>query len=111
MHAHNPRQLWASPKEMYETYDPYLDSGIKIHLPEFGIILGEITGGYRSGHWDEDNLAEYFIQAMATAFSHKSVRVFNLWSNYESSPATRCSPQRVSPMKRIVRSRACCRTS
>jgi len=83
MHAHKPRQLWASPKEMYATYDPYLDSGIKIHLTEFGIILGEITGGYRSGEWDEDKLAEYFVQAMATAFSHRAVQVFNLWSNYE----------------------------
>jgi GH35 family endo-1,4-beta-xylanase len=83
MHAHNPRQLWASPKEMYETFDPYLDSGIKIHITEFGIILGEITGGYRTGPWTEDLLAEYFVQAMATAFSHKAVRVFNLWSNYE----------------------------
>ncbi len=83
MHAHKPRQLWASPKQMYETYDPYIDSGIKIHLTEFGIILGEISGGYRSGDWDEDKLAEYFVQAMATAFSHKEVRVFNLWSNYK----------------------------
>lgn len=83
MHAHNPRQLWASPREMYETYDPYIDSGIKIHLTEFGIILGDITGGYRSGPWDEGKLAEYFVQAMATAFSHRAVRVFNLWSNYD----------------------------
>ena len=83
MHAHKPRQLWASPKEMYETYDPYLDTGIRIHVTEFGIILGEITGGYRSGKWNEEKLAEYFVQAMATAYSHEAVRVFNLWSNYE----------------------------
>jgi hypothetical protein len=83
MHAHKPRQLWASPREMYETYDPYLNSGINIHVTEFGIILGDITGGYRSGAWDEDKLAEYFVQAMATAFSHRAVRVFNLWSNCE----------------------------
>jgi len=83
MHAHKPRQLWASPKEMYETYDPYLETGIKIHVTEFGIILGEITGEYRSGKWDEEKLAEYFVQAMATAYSHKAVRAFNLWSNYE----------------------------
>ncbi|WP_338685518.1 endo-1,4-beta-xylanase [Haloferula helveola] len=83
MHAHNPRQLWASPKEMYGTYDPYLNSGIKIHLTEFGIILGEITGEYRSGEWTDELLAEYFVQALATSFSHKSVRTFNFWSNYE----------------------------
>ena len=89
MHAHKPRQLWASPKEMYETYDPYLDSGVRVHVTEFGIILGEITGGYRSGAWDEEKLAEYFVQAMATAFSHKAVRVFNLWSNYEKFTGNR----------------------
>jgi endo-1,4-beta-xylanase len=83
MHAHKPRQLWASPKEMYETYDPYLNSGIKIHVTEFGIILGEITGDYRTGPWTEDKLAEYFVQALAVAFSHKAVRTFNFWSNYE----------------------------
>ena len=83
MHAHKPRQLWASPEEMYATYDPYLDTGIKIHVTEFGIILGEITGDYRSGRWDEEKLAEYFVQAMATAYSHTAVRVFNFWSNYE----------------------------
>jgi hypothetical protein len=83
MHAHKPRQLWASPQEMYENYDPYLDSGIKIHITEFGIILGEITGGHRTGAWDEDKLAEYFVQAMATSFSHQAMRVFNFWSNYE----------------------------
>lgn len=83
MHAHNPRQLWASPKEMYGTYDPYLDSGIMIHLTEFGIILGDITGTYRTGPWDEEKLAEYFVQALATAFSHRQVRAFNFWSNYD----------------------------
>ncbi len=83
MHAHKPRQLWASPKEMYETYDPYLDSGVRVHVTEFGIILGEITGDYRSGAWDEEKLAEYFVQAMATAYSHQAVRAFNLWSNYD----------------------------
>lgn len=83
MHAHKPRQLWASPEEMYATYDPYLDSDVKIHVTEFGIIRGEITGDYRSGAWDEDKLAAYFVQALATAFSHKAVRAFNLWSNYE----------------------------
>ena len=45
--------------------------------------MGEITGEYRSEKWDEEKLAEYFVQAMATAYSHKAVRVFNLWSHYE----------------------------
>jgi endo-1,4-beta-xylanase len=89
MHAHLPRRLWASPEEMYQTYNPYLDSDIKIHVTEFGIIKGEMQGSYRVGEWDEENLAEYFVQAAATAFSHPAVRVFNFWSNYDKFTGNR----------------------
>ena len=86
---------------MYETYDLYLDSGIKVHVTEFGIILGEITGGYRSGDWNEDMLAEYFVQAMATAFSHKAVRAFNFWSNYEKFTGNRLFTEDGEPNENI----------
>jgi len=97
MHAHRPRKLWASPEEMYNTYNPYLNSDIKVHVTEFGIIKGQMTGTYRSGEWDEKNLAEYFVQAMATAFSHKAVRVFNLWSNYEKFTGNRLFTEESQP--------------
>jgi len=89
MHAHKPRRLWASPKEMFDTFDQYKGSGVKVHVTEFGIIKGEIEGGYRSGDWDDATLAEYFVQVAVTAFSHPSVRVFNLWANYDKFTGNR----------------------
>lgn len=83
MHAHKPRRLWASPKEIIDTFDQYKDSNVKIHITEFGIIKGEIEGGYRSGQWTDAKLAEYFVQVAVASFSHPAVRVFNLWANYE----------------------------
>lgn len=89
MHAHKPRRLWASPKEMFDTFDQYKGSGVKVHVTEFGIIKGEIEGGYRSGDWDDATLAEYFVQVAVTAFSHPSVRVFNLWANCDKFTGNR----------------------
>ena len=83
MHAHKPRRLWASPKEIIDTFDQYKGSNVKIHITEFGIIKGEIEGGYRSGQWTDAKLAEYFVQVAVASFSHPAVRVFNLWANYE----------------------------
>ncbi|HBU38514.1 MAG TPA: hypothetical protein DEB70_12015 [Planctomycetaceae bacterium] len=89
MHAHKPRRLWASPKEMFDTFDQYKGSSVKVHVTEFGIIKGEIEGGYRSGDWDDATLAEYFVQVAVTAFSHPSVRVLNLWANYDKFTGNR----------------------
>jgi endo-1,4-beta-xylanase len=80
IHGHKPRGLWASPKEMYKNFDKYLDSGIKIHVSEFGIMKGHIEGGYREGEWTEQNKAEYFVQARVVAFSHPAVEAFNHWT-------------------------------
>ena len=89
MHAHKPRRLWASPKEMFDTFDQYKGSGVKVHVTEFGIIEGGIEGNYRSGDWDDATLAEYFVQVAVTAFSHPSVRVLNLWANYDKFTGNR----------------------
>ena len=89
MHAHKPRRLWASPKEMFDTFDQYKGSGVKVHVTEFGIIKGEIEGSYRLGDWDDATLAEYFVQVAVTAFSHPSVRVFNLWANCDKFTGNR----------------------
>ena len=89
MHAHKPRRLWASPKEMFDTFDQYKGSGVKVHVTEFGIIKGGIEGNYRSGDWDDATLAEYFVQVAVTAFSHPSVRVLNLWANYDKFTGNR----------------------
>ena len=89
MHAHKPRRLWASPKEMFDTFEQYKGSDVKVHVTEFGVIKGEIEGSYRSGDWNDAALAEYFVQVVATAFSHPSVRVLNLWANYDKFTGNR----------------------
>lgn len=78
-HAHRPRRLWPSPAEMYANFDPYVGSGVMLHLSEYGIDSGEIEGTYRSGSWDEARKAECFVQVFAVAFSHPAVEAINHW--------------------------------
>ena len=78
-HSHRPRRLWPSPEQMYANFDPYLDSGVMLHLSEYGIDSGEIEGSYRSGTWDEARKAECFVQVFAVAFSHPAVEAINHW--------------------------------
>ena len=85
----NHVRLWASPKDMFDTFEQYKESDVKIHVTEFGIIKGEIEGSYRTGGWNDATLAEYFVQVAATAFSHPSVRVLNLWANYDKFTGNR----------------------
>lgn len=78
-HAHKPRRLWASPEQMYQNFDKYLGSGVKIHLTEYGIDSGQIEGSYRQGTWTEEMKAECFVQVRAVAFSHPAVESINHW--------------------------------
>ena len=64
---------------MYSNFDKYINSGVKIHLTEFGVQTGPIEGGYRQGEWTEEKIAEYFVQVRAVAFSHPAVETFNQW--------------------------------
>jgi hypothetical protein len=82
IHVHQPRRLWASPQQIYGTFDPYTNSGVFLHMTEFGIISNEdgatsLEGTVRTGNWTNDLLAEYFVQTLATAFSHPAVEAFN----------------------------------
>ena len=86
VHAHQPRRIWANPQQMYANFDKYLDSGVKIHISEFGINSGEIEGGYRKGVWTDELKAEYFVEAYACAFSHPAVEAINNW---EIGPGTK----------------------
>jgi GH35 family endo-1,4-beta-xylanase len=78
-HCHKPRRLWVDPQVMYRNFDMYLHSGIKIHITEFGVQTGSIEGGYVQGDWTDENIAKYFVQVRAVAFSHPAVEAFNQW--------------------------------
>src|SRR5262249_9452508 len=65
VHVHQPRRLWASPQQIYGTFNPYANSGVFLHITEFGIIQNEngdasFVGTARTGTWNNDTLAEYF---------------------------------------------------
>jgi len=96
IHAHRPRRLHVSPKVIYECFDSYVDSEIKLHVSEFGIREGTIqfadhlepdwSASNRDQpdegdgpKWTEQRKAEYFVQTIVTCFSHPAVRAFNLW--------------------------------
>ncbi len=79
LHGHKPRRQWISPQEMYRNFDKYLQSGLKLHITEFGIETGAIQSEYRKGDWTDENIAEYFVQVRTVAFSHPAVEAFNQW--------------------------------
>ncbi|HEX9295558.1 MAG TPA: endo-1,4-beta-xylanase [Polyangiaceae bacterium] len=82
VHSHKPRRLWASPQQIYQTYNSYIDSGVFLHITEFGIIREEngdasFQGTAKTGTWTDVTLADYFVQTMATCFSHPAVEAYN----------------------------------
>jgi endo-1,4-beta-xylanase len=96
IHAHRPRRLHVTPEVIYECFDPYVSSDIKLHVSEFGIREGTIQYTDRLEpdwsasnrdqpdesdglKWTEQRKAEYFVQTIVTCFSHPAVRAFNLW--------------------------------
>lgn len=79
IHAHKPRRLWASPEQIYHGFNPWLNSGLKVHVTEFGLLPGKIEGDVREGTWDEELAAEYFVSTVTTVFSHEVARAMNFW--------------------------------
>ena len=53
--------LWASGQQIYDTLDAFAKEGVKIHLTEFGVAVGDrIEGSVRTGVWDDKTRAEYY---------------------------------------------------
>jgi hypothetical protein len=86
-HAHRPRRLHVSPRVIYECFDPYASSDIKLHISEFGIREGTIQYAdhlepdwsasnrdrpdEKDGPaWTEQRKAEYFVQTIVTCFRY-----------------------------------------
>ena len=96
IHAHRPRRLHVTPQVIYQCFDPYTSSDIKLHVSEFGIREGtiqyaaELEPDWSASNrdqaddgdgpqWTEERKTAYFIQTIVTCFSHPAVRAFNLW--------------------------------
>jgi len=78
--AHEPREMWFSPVEMYKTFDKYREFNLPLHITE---LIPQSSGkeitGWRSGKWTEAAQAEFAEQFYTLAFGHPSVASINWW--------------------------------
>jgi endo-1,4-beta-xylanase len=79
--AHEPRQDWFAPAEVWKTFDLYASLGLTIHISEFtpqssGI---PITGGWRTGDWTAEAQAEFTEQFLRLSFGHPAVASVIFW--------------------------------
>jgi endo-1,4-beta-xylanase len=79
--AHEPRQEWFSPVEVWKTFDLYSRFGYPIHITEFhpqssGV---PITGGWRTGAWTPEAQTEFTEQFVRLCFGHPAVASINWW--------------------------------
>jgi len=79
--AHEPRQEWFSPEEVWKTFDQLSRFGYPIHITEFhpqssGV---PITGGWRTGNWTPEAQAEFTEQFVTLCFGHPAVASVNWW--------------------------------
>jgi len=78
--AHEPREEWFSPVEIYTTFDLYKEFNLPIHITEFMPQSGgKAITGWREGIWTEDAQAECAEQFYTLAFGHPSVISINWW--------------------------------
>jgi endo-1,4-beta-xylanase len=79
--AHEPRERWITPVELYATLDEYTRLNLPIHITEFIPQSSgkEITGGWREGRWTEEAQAEFAVQFYTLAFGHPSVASITWW--------------------------------
>ena len=79
--AHEPRQEWFSPEEVWKTFELYYRLGYPIHITEFhpqSSGVG-ITGGWRTGSWTPEAQAEFTEQFVKLCFGHPAVVSINWW--------------------------------
>jgi GH35 family endo-1,4-beta-xylanase len=79
--AHEPRQEWFSPEELWKTFDLYANMGYTIHITELhpqssGV---NITGGWRTGQWTQEAQTEFTEQFVKLCFGHPAVASINWW--------------------------------
>lgn len=79
--AHEPREAWFSPEDLWKTYDLYSGMGFPIHITELMPQSSgkEITGGWRTGKWTETAQAEFAEQFFRLSFGHPGVVSINWW--------------------------------
>jgi GH35 family endo-1,4-beta-xylanase len=79
--AHEPRQHWYPPNEVWATFERLASLGYPLHITEFIPQSGGkvITGGWRKGKWIEQTQAEFAEQFFRLSFGHPAVVSINWW--------------------------------
>lgn len=79
--AHEPRQEWFSPVDLWNTFDLYSKYGLPVYITEFhpqssGV---PITGGWRTGNWTPEMQAYYTKLFVTLCYGHPDVASVNWW--------------------------------
>jgi len=79
--AHEPREHWYPPEEVWTTFERLASLGYPLHVTEFIPQSGgkKITGGWRDGTWTEQAQAEFAEQIYRLAFGHPAMASINWW--------------------------------
>jgi endo-1,4-beta-xylanase len=79
--AHEPREEWFLPEEVWKTFDLFYAYGHPIHITELHPQSSgkAITGGWRTGTWTREAQAEFAGQFVRLCFGHPSVASMNWW--------------------------------
>lgn len=79
--AHEPREHWYPPQEVWATFERLASLGYPLHITEFIPQSGgkDITGGWRKGTWTEDAQADFAEQFYRLSFGHPAVVSINWW--------------------------------
>jgi len=79
--AHEPREHWYPPREVWATFDHLASLGYPLHITEFIAQSGgkSITGGWRKGTWTENTQADFAEQFYKLSFGHPAVVSINWW--------------------------------
>jgi GH35 family endo-1,4-beta-xylanase len=80
--AHEPREDWFDPVEVWKTLELYSEFDLPLHITEFIPQSGgaAITGGFMSGNWTPDTQAECAEMMYRLWFGHPSVVSINWWA-------------------------------
>jgi len=79
--AHEPREHWYPPEEVWATFDRLASLGYPLHITELIPQSGgkRITGGWRKGKWTEQAQADFAEQFFRLCFGHPAVVSINWW--------------------------------
>ncbi len=81
LQAHEPREQWFPPKEVWATFERLAGLGYPLHVTEFiPQSSGKaIAGGWRGGRWTEKAQADFAEQFFRLSFGHPAVASINWW--------------------------------